>query len=218
MTGKFSERLNRLLASRELEQKQLAAEIGVTPQAVNRWVKGRAVPTGELAVKTARALGVTPGFLSYGDALPPDDSARLLIRRYEFPAACGVDICEQEPAGVELIEVSEIWARRHIPFYAGGPLDAYSIITAHGDSMAPTWTDGSILLVDNRIRRIEHDGLYVFCYDGTTYAKRVARVGRGLRVISDNEHYPPFDIAGEAAQAVLVNGRIIKALNLIDLR
>ena len=217
MTGTIAARLTALLQQKHMEQKKLAQAVGVTPQAVNRWVKGQSEPTSEMAVKMASVLGVTAGWLCYGDKMADrPTNGRLMIRRFDFSAVCGDSLAEQEPAGVEMIEVSESWAERHIPHFRG-TLEGFSIITAEGDSMSPTWSDGSILLVDNRVDRIAHDGLYVFQYDGTTYAKRVLRVGRDLLVISDNERYPAFKIEGDRLSLVRVSGRVIKALSLVDL-
>lgn len=214
----FAERLNGLMRERRLKQGDIARSLGVSQQAVSKWCAGAAEPRLEILPQLSKLLDVPAGFMAFaeGEAKSQNDPKWIKIRRYDFAAASGSEITMQEVAGVEQITVSREWFHRHIR-HPRADTSTYSLINVHGSSMAPTWGDGDVLLVDNLVREIDRDGFYVFTFDGTGYAKRVQRIGRSLLVISDNAKFQPFKIEGDELELVTVHGRIIKALNVTDL-
>ena len=214
----FAERLNGLMRERRLKQGDIARSLGVSQQAVSKWCAGAAEPRLEILPQLSKLLDVPAGFMAFaeGEAKSQNDPKWIKIRRYDFAASCGCEITMQEVAGVEQITVSREWFQRHIR-HPRADTSTYSLINVHGSSMAPTWSDGDVLLVDNLVREIDRDGFYVFTFDGTGYAKRVQRIGRSLLVISDNAKFQPFKIEGDELDLVTVHGRIIKALNVTDL-
>lgn len=60
-----------------LKQNQVAKLLGVTPQAVGRWVRGEAFPEGERLEALAQLLKVAPAFLR--SELPADTTQTVLI-------------------------------------------------------------------------------------------------------------------------------------------
>lgn len=65
-----------------------------------------------------------------------------------------------------------------------------SLVTARGESMAPTILDGDRLLVDRGDARVGGEGVFVFRRDDLLAVKRVARATGGLLLASDNPGYP----------------------------
>jgi transcriptional regulator with XRE-family HTH domain len=53
---------------RAVTQTALAASIGVSPGAVSQWENGTTEPTLSIIPKLAQALGVTAGWLAFGEA------------------------------------------------------------------------------------------------------------------------------------------------------
>jgi transcriptional regulator with XRE-family HTH domain len=53
---------------RAVTQTALAASIGVSPGAVSQWENGTTEPTLSIIPKLAQALGVTPGWLAFGES------------------------------------------------------------------------------------------------------------------------------------------------------
>lgn len=79
-----------------------------------------------------------------------------------------------------------------------------SMITAQGESMAPTILPGDRLLVDRADRRPGAQGdVFVIRAGGALMVKRVARQGRTLSVTSDNPAHP-----GVGAGDVEIVGRV----------
>lgn len=85
-----------------------------------------------------------------------------------------------------------------------------AVVTARGDSMEPTVRDGDILLVDRNVTRISADGIYLIERDNELYCKRLQRLfDGGVTIMSDNPRYEAQQLAGEAADALNVTGRVI---------
>lgn len=84
------------------------------------------------------------------------------------------------------------------------PVDA-SMLTARGDSMLPTISDGDTLVVDERDRRVAaRAGIFVLRHEGALLVKRLMLRDGGVVIASDNPAYPEI-----AAAAVDVIGRVV---------
>lgn len=84
------------------------------------------------------------------------------------------------------------------------------IVDVAGDSMEPTLSDGDIILVDTSTSRIRGDALYVLVRDDEIFVKRAQqRMNGSVLISSDNERYPPEEIAIDATQRLHVAGRVV---------
>lgn len=87
-------------------------------------------------------------------------------------------------------------------------------IHARGDSMAPTFSDGDVLLVDAGAKDpASHEGVYVLEVHGKVYVKRVRmRMDGSLEVSSDNVTIKTVDVLN-GEHEVHVLGRVVWAWN-----
>lgn len=85
------------------------------------------------------------------------------------------------------------------------------VITGFGESMSKTFASGDPLIVDRGINSIEVDGVYFFSLDGHLMIKRMQIIAGGVRVISDHEAYPPYDIKGADLELLVVHARVLIA-------
>lgn len=84
-----------------------------------------------------------------------------------------------------------------------------AIITAIGDSMEPTLSDGDIMLVDTSIDKIINDAIYIVQTDHHLIVKRIQQALDGsLTIISDNQRYERQKISPEQAKNVKIAGRV----------
>lgn len=216
----FADRLNKRLDEKSLSQIDVARSLGVSQQAVSRWCKGTAQPRLDVIPSLAKFLDVPASFLAFRETetTPVESDNLIRLRRYDFSACCGNELSEQDVCGVETITVTRNWFAQNLNHaYREGDSERYTLINARGDSMSPTWESGDILIVDSSQKTLDRDGFYVFTFDGTTYAKRLQRIGRTLLVISDNDKYEPFRIEKGDLELVSINGRIVRTLNVKDL-
>ena len=69
--------------------------------------------------------------------------------------------------------------------------EAANVFRVHGDSMEPTLTDGSAILVDYNRKNLRDDGIFVFKQGEALLVKR-AHFDNGWWFVSDNPKYGPF--------------------------
>lgn len=83
MTMQFSQQLTRIRQERHLGQEQLAAQLGVSAQAVTAWEQGEATPDLAMAVRLAARLNVSLDQLVLGEQPDPMDMTQPQPRRGE---------------------------------------------------------------------------------------------------------------------------------------
>lgn len=66
--------LKELMRLRDIKQKEIAAEIGVTQPTVSDWVNGKKIPEGKNLQKLAKLLDVDPAvILGHSETKPEDE-------------------------------------------------------------------------------------------------------------------------------------------------
>lgn len=88
-----------------------------------------------------------------------------------------------------------------------------AVITGFGESMGATFSSGDPLIIDKGINSVVVDGVYAFTLDGMLYIKRLQRLPKMIRMISDNETFPPYDIKGVELETLVVHARVLLAWN-----
>ena len=222
-----------------LTQEQVAEKMGVSRQAVTRWVAGNA-PTVANLRRLSELLGTTVGRLS-GDepnpALPvyvrgalqkasiPDvsdkiiadideaEDAIVMIPVLDVYGSCGTGI---ENYGlstqVQLVGVPPTVARSW-PGVVG--TKGLHIIRASGDSMEPTIKSDSAVIVDTRQSRCLADGIYCIQTEGRIFIKRVQlNIDGTLTLISDNSRYSPMVVQKAVIDSLVVIGRVVSQVSI----
>ncbi|SIR00489.1 S24 family peptidase [Pseudacidovorax sp. RU35E] len=108
------------------------------------------------------------------------------------------------------ISVSPEWALRTLK---PTKLQALRFIHGYGDSMAPTFLDGDVLLVDTGVAEVKVDGVYVISANDRLYIKRVRqRINGRHEISSDNPAVKTVDVL-EGDTQVSILGRVLWAWN-----
>jgi phage repressor protein C with HTH and peptisase S24 domain len=127
---------------------------------------------------------------------------RLMLGASAGPGGLGED---GDPAGK--FGFDPAWLRK-----LGAKPDALSIIQVQGDSMTPTLQDGDDIMVDRNDAGAKlRNGVYVIRIDDTLMVKRlkVAPKKAHVKVLSDNEAYPPIEESKTGQVEVI--GRVVWA-------
>lgn len=112
---------------------------------------------------------------------------------------------------VQRMVLSEPWLRRNAAFSKS---DNLALVTGIGDSMAPTFHDGDVLMVDRGISDVKVDAVYVLSLKDELYIKRLQRRPDGsVLMISDNKSYEPYLIVNGERDMFRVLGRVVLAWN-----
>lgn len=116
-----------------------------------------------------------------------------------------------QQATVTNMVINEQWLRRMAEF--DRPEDL-ALMTARGDSMATTFEDGDVLLVNRGVADVSDGGVYVLQLEAERFVRRVQLQFDGsLLMISDNDKLPPQHVPREARTRFNVLGRVIMAWN-----
>lgn len=209
----FRQRLTRILQGFG-SVAELARAVGVSDNAIYKWMSGRGQPSVANLVALARSGQVSVEWLATGHE-PPESQcvARQSARRDEYvfvprydvrvPTARGGAIKSQQI--VDSLAFKADWVRSRL---ATDPRNLL-LIEAAGDSMSPTLEDSDLLLVDLGEPRFKHDGIYVLRHNGSLVVKRLQRRLDGkLTIKSDNPAYEPQVVAAESVRVI---GRAIWA-------
>lgn len=112
---------------------------------------------------------------------------------------------------VERMTISAEWLRSSVKFTQS---DNLGLITAYGDSMEGTFSDGDVLLVDRGVSDIKIDAVYALSLNDELYIKRLQRRPDGaILMISDNKKYDPYVITNGDLDKFQVMGRVLLAWN-----
>jgi phage repressor protein C with HTH and peptisase S24 domain len=136
----------------------------------------------------------------------------MWLPQYEGVRAMMGDGSDGASDVVTLVRVSEEGLRRRLIRATFTSLANLKLLSAYGDSMAGTFEDGDVLLVDSGVSAVDRDGIYVYSRDGELQVKRLQREDDGsLTVISDNPRYRDRRISRDDRAAYQVHGRALLA-------
>jgi len=208
----IGEKLNTLLKSRGISQRQLARMTGYTQQYINAVARNKTSVSIRALKKIAEALGVSPSyFLEDYESLSFINNKELkdevIAREYVMiPVITGVG------AGGEIITRDHVLIRR-----GQVPVKTVVAFEVKGDSMEPTIPSQSIVLVDREDRELQEGKVYLFVRtngndENGLLIRRVYKGDKGWMLVPDNRRYPPEDAAGYS-----VVGRVLYKLPPIKL-
>lgn len=192
-------------------------------------LKGRRNVGDDLAEKIERKLGRQPGDMD----IDPDDGIEILttplggkadaygtisssvaklrdtlIPQYATGGSMGNGlILRDQPGHITSWRVTPEWIQKNVHNISAA--SNLAIVTGFGDSMKPMYNPGDPLLVDSGVREMKFDGVYFFRIGEEGFIKRLQRIpGVGIRAISENKAYEPWDIAPSMDFEVLA--RVVK--------
>lgn len=206
---------------------EAAASVRVTPEQLNKWIKG----TVKVPVEALRELSITSGvdfsWLATGQGVRPQGAPvqmqrsvtaaeekglsetsdqgmiRLPVYR-EVRAAAGPGASPVSERVDSMISLGTRFLRDQ-----GAVPERCSVIWAHGDSMMPTIPDGSALIVDRSQIEVKNGSIMVIGVGDDLLVKRIRRLDGLIDLISDNQAYAPETLGPDTLQQLRVIGRVV---------
>ena len=201
-------------------QEQVANELGVSRQAVQRWAAGHA-PTLSNLKKLANLLDVTVAYLSGEEVITLNEDGTcsrssvenltdlVLIPMLDVYGSCGGGGTAQTlyDTTVQLIGVLPTYARSWPGVTSTSNLHIINII---GDSMEPTIERDGTAVIDRNQCRITGDSIYCIEAEGQIFIKRVQRqIDGSVVLMSDNPKYQPMIVSKELLDRITIIGRLV---------
>jgi phage repressor protein C with HTH and peptisase S24 domain len=193
----------------------LARAVGVSDNAIYKWLARRGQPSLPSVVAIARVAGVSVEWLATGHEAPEPTPGLVSLpayRDYTFMARGEIRIDGARGAQirsaliVNVLAFGTAWLKHR---FAVEP-ERLMLLEVSGDSMAPTLREGDLVLADLSETRARTDGVYVLREQNDLVVKRLQRgnLGAALTIRSDN---PAYESVAILPGVVSIVGRVIWA-------
>lgn len=191
----------------------LANAVGVSDNAIYKWLSGRGQPSVANLVAVARAgrvsvewlaTGVEPAVSAGGAGVSPHArSEYIFMPRNHARFAGGREGVLRSDQVVDWLAFKADWVHEKLKVESRDLI----LIEVVGDSMAPTFEDSDLIIANLAEPRFRQDGIYVIRHDSGLAVKRIQRRPDGkLLVRSDN---PVYESMVVAAERVRILGRVV---------
>lgn len=227
-TMKTGSRIADAREHKNLNQSELARALCVSPQSVQAWESGKNTPRPKRLQEIADVLEVKASWL-LGEGGISDKDENELDNRIEdakagYSAAKVINIPQYDVRASmgdgQILPSDYIDTVRRITVSAEFLLEQgvsytkpanLAVITGFGESMNQTFSNGDPLIIDQGVNSVVTDGVYLFTLAGNLFVKRLQLLPNGLRVISDSDAFPPFDVTGDDVSTLIVHARVLLA-------
>lgn len=213
MTDSTSTRITQRREEQGLNMSELARRLGVTPQSVQQWEKGRNSPRGKRLEALAQILNCTKEWLMFGSNEPEPNTATNFVNipvfDIELAAGAGRHIDMEEVS--DWVPIDQDWIYQN----ALSP-DHLSVVYVKGDSMTPKLEDGDMLLINTAERRPVSGKIYAIAVENELRVKRLMkRMDGNWLITSDNKNNPEYQdevIAPYNFENLRIIGQAVKVL------
>lgn len=154
---RLAELVRRAIAESPKTKTSIAAEIGITPQAITGWETTGKVAR-EMIGKLARVLGLRVGYF-YDEELEPDDWTNITGYSQSLGLGEGTEPQEYAEAHKLKFRASSLQRKRLNP-------DKLAVMYGRGESMLPRIRSGDAVLFDTSDTRPQDECLFVVTVDG----------------------------------------------------
>ena len=136
-----------------------------------------------------------------------DSGKFIMVPKYDVQADAGGGSIINSEQVVDHLAFKADWVSNVLKVKAQNLV----LISAVGDSMEPSVTDGDLLAVDLGKKEVKEDGIYCFRTDDSRLmVKRLQRMPDSVIVVkSDNPNYEPFTVAPDYSGVFDVIGRVV---------
>lgn len=221
----FARRLKGLLAKYK-SYREAAEELDIPESTLTRVARGANEPGSALLLALSTKLNVS---MSYLLGLDDEPTPAIRAREHSKPELGLVPVPRLDArAAAGSGSINHIVAiDKTLPFPVwmlhklAPPGAKVSFIRASGDSMAPTFDDGALLLVNESENQLspkpstpkggdDHRDIFVFLLGADQRVKRLRRLGADeILIISDNRAYDPEILRGAQLKRFKIIGRVI---------
>ena len=185
-----------------VNQSMLADALGITRQTISNRIKNESEVTVSELKKVEEFFNIS----MFGEM--PDDITYIDYYTDVF-ASCGDGsiVFSSEKTKVPI-------STSMINGYSKNKL--YSMINATGNSMAPTIDNGDKLIVEHWSgNQIQDNKIYVFCYNGEFFVKRLSKNLDEIIIKSDNPEYRVRTIGGKSIMDLILIGKIVATIKQV---
>lgn len=179
----LGQRLKALRAARQISQKDLAAQLFVSPQAVGKWEREEATPNPDTVRKLSELFDVSADYLLGRELSPNASPASHALR---------VPVLGVIQAGIPMDAIEDIldWEEVPVSWASGGR--EYFGLRVKGDSMYPKYLEGdTVILRKDSACDTGDDCAVLVNGDAATLKQVLLREDGAVELRPVNPTYPP---------------------------
>ena len=195
----FAKNLNRLVNSRNLSQREIAARINVSPQTFNTWIQGKAIPR----------MGKIQLLADYFKIEKSD----LIEKKTNVTLSQGIKIpvLGSVPAGIPITAVEDILDYEEIP-QSWANQGEFFALKIKGDSMEPRMISGDVAIVKQQSDADSGDVVIALVNGNEATCKKLEKTNNGIMLISTNTKYAPMFFSNEQISElpVIILGKVVE--------
>ncbi len=191
----------------KMSQNELAAQLGVTQQAVGKWEAGKSSPDPSTVARIAALLNTTTDYL-LGLHNESDETEAATERFFGERTETLIPIIGTVKAGYGALAFEEDYGQE----YANVKDPAnYFYLLVKGDSMEPRIQDGDLALVHRQATLDNGDlGVIVYGDEGEGTLKKYVQRGNTIILRAFNSEYDDMVVKGEALNHLYVAGKVVE--------
>jgi phage repressor protein C with HTH and peptisase S24 domain len=194
-----------------LSQKAISEKLGCSHQAWQGYEAGNNLPGGKI-LHRLNILGISIDWLLTGRGSLTDsvagvehDDSLAFIPQVEAQLAAGHGSFNDRLQIRDYIPFTRTYLQRRL---GRSTMDGLTILEVNGDSMEPTISDGSLVMVDQMDQDVS-GSIMAFVFEDCAYIKRLQKFPGGIDVVSDNkDFYPPHQIRNAELDQLNIIGRV----------
>lgn len=199
---KLHEVLRHYRTERGLTQQDVADRLGIAKSTYSGYETGRRQPGVEEIKALSKIFGVS------GDTIIGNGTESDLFDMRPVPPQGMLPVIGLASCGKGVIASEDIL--EYVAADASHCNDEHYYLEITGDSMAPVFSDGDLVLV-HRQPSVDSGDVGVFIVDGEEgYIKKVKYDAENIDLISYNPYYPPMHFEGPDVLRVYVVGKVLE--------
>ena len=195
-------RIKLLREARNIDQKVLAIDLGVSQPTISDWENGKKQPSSKSAAKIADYFNVSIDYL-----LGRDNSPRPLTEKKRVK----IPVLGRVAAGIPITAVEEVLDYEEIE-ESLAKTGAFYGLQIRGTSMEPKFSEGDVVIVRQQ-NDVESGEIAIVLVNGDdATCKRVVKHENGLSLISLNPSFPPKFFTDQEVEQLPVRiiGRVME--------
>lgn len=195
----FAKNLNRLVNSRNLSQREIAARINVSPQTFNTWIQGKAIP------RMGKIQLLADYFKIEKSDLIEKKTNVTLLQGIKIPVLGSV------PAGIPITAVEDVLDYEEIP-QSWANQGEFFALKIKGDSMEPRMISGDVVIVKQQSDADSGDVVIALVNGNEATCKKLEKTNNGIMLISTNTKYAPMFFSNEQISElpVVILGKVVE--------
>lgn len=203
----FSQQLRAARKAARMSQTELAAQLGVTQQAVGKWENGRSSPDPATLARIASLLHTTTDTLLglHRESAETVSAAERFFGGYQESL---IPVIGTVKAGYGALAFEEDYGKEYARVKDPA---TYFYLVVRGDSMEPRIQDGDLALV-HRQATLENGDLGVFVYgdEGEGTLKKYVLRGNSIILQPFNPRYEELVLKGEELDHLYIAGKVVE--------